>query len=287
MNNKTVQTAIRVSLAEDIGSGDVTADLISVEIIAQASIIALENAVICGIPWVNEVYRAIDPTIEIQWKVKDGDFVSSHQTLSILIGKARSLVTGERVALNWLQTLSGTATEVNRYVEKLKGTPVRLLDTRKTIPGLRYAQKYAVCCGGGENHRMGLYDAYLIKENHIVSCGSIAQLIEKARNFHPEKTLEIEVENLEELQEALNAKADIVLLDNFDMEMIRKAVGINNGQARLEISGNVTLENIHAIAKTGIDFISVGALTKHLYAIDLAMRIKLVSPRGFEPLLPP
>ena len=286
MNNETIQTAIRMSLAEDIGSGDVTADLISVEIITQASIISLESAVICGIPWVNAVYRAIDPTIEIQWKVKDGDFISSYQTLSILIGKARSLVTGERAALNWLQTLSGTATEVNRYVEKLKGTPVRLLDTRKTIPGLRYAQKYAVCCGGGKNHRMGLYDAYLIKENHIINCSSIAQLIEKARDLHPEKTLEIEVENFEELQAALNAKADIVLLDNFDIEMIKKAVEINNGQAKLEISGNVTLENIREIAKTGIDFISVGALTKHLHAIDLSMRINS-SPRGFEPLLPP
>ncbi|ACJ21064.1 carboxylating nicotinate-nucleotide diphosphorylase [Coxiella burnetii] len=273
MNKKAIRTAVHAALVEDIGSGDITAELISAETVARASIISCENAIICGIPWVDEVYQAVDSSVKIQWKVKDGDFVSSNQALALLTGKARSLVTGERTALNWLQTLSGTATTVSRYVEKLKGTPAHLLDTRKTLPGLRYAQKYAVRCGGGKNHRMGLYDAFLIKENHILSCGSLTQAIQKARASHPEKTLEIEVENLNELQEALAAKADIILLDNFDIDTIKKAVKINNSQAKLEISGNVNLETIHEIAKTGVDYISVGALTKHLRAIDLSMRI--------------
>ncbi|WP_267256162.1 carboxylating nicotinate-nucleotide diphosphorylase [Coxiella endosymbiont of Ornithodoros maritimus] len=273
MNKKAIRTAVHAAFVEDIGSGDITAELISAETVSQASIISRENAIICGIPWVDEVYQAVDSSVKIQWKVKDGDFVSSNQTLALLRGKARSLVTGERTALNWLQTLSGTATTVSRYVEKLKGTPAYLLDTRKTIPGLRYAQKYAVRCGGGKNHRMGLYDAFLIKENHILSCGSLTQAIQKARTSHPEKTLEIEVENLNELQEALTAKVNIILLDNFDIDTIKKAVKINNSQAKLEISGNVNLETIHEIAKTGVDYISVGALTKHLRAIDLSMRI--------------
>ncbi|MBW5802378.1 carboxylating nicotinate-nucleotide diphosphorylase [Coxiella endosymbiont of Ornithodoros amblus] len=273
MNKKAIRTAVHAALVEDIGSGDITAELISAETVSQASIISREDAIICGIPWVDEVYQAVDSSVKIQWKVKDGDFVSSNQTLALLRGKACSLVTGERTALNWLQTLSGTATAVSRYVEKLKGTSAHLLDTRKTIPGLRYAQKYAVRCGGGKNHRMGLYDAFLIKENHILICGSLTQAIQKARTSHPEKTLEIEVESLNELQEALSAKANIILLDNFDIDTIKKAVKINNSKAKLEISGNVNLETIHEIAKTGVDYISVGALTKHLRAIDLSMRI--------------
>ena len=274
MNNEIISNAARTTLIEDIGSGDITAELIPAELMAQAYIISQERAIICGIPWVNEVYQAVDANVNIQWKVKDGDVVFSHQIVSLLTGKTRSIITGERTALNWLQTLSGTATEVSRYVKKIKDTFVYLLDTRKTIPSLRYAQKYAVRCGGGKNHRMGLYDAYLIKENHIISFGSITRAIQKARDCNPEKTLEIEVENLNELQEALDAKADLILLDNFDINMIKKAVEINSGQAKLEISGNVNLKNIRKIAKTGIDFISVGALTKNLHSIDFSMRIQ-------------
>ena len=273
MNDEIVRNAARAALIEDIGSGDITAELIPAEVMVQASIISREKATICGVHWVNAVYQAVDTSVNIQWKVKDGDVIYSNQIIALLAGQARSIVTGERTALNWLQTLSGTATEVSHYIEKLEDTFVCLLDTRKTIPSLRYAQKYAVCCGGGKNHRMGLYDAYLIKENHIMSSGSITQAIQKARDYNPEKTLEIEVENLDELQEALDAKADLILLDNFNIDMIKKAVKINSGQAKLEISGNVSLENIREIAKTGIDFISVGAITKNLRAIDFSMRI--------------
>lgn len=268
-----IQNTARWSLAEDVGSGDITAELIPENYLAKASIISREDAIICGIPWVEAVYKYVDPDLKIHWKVKDGEAISSGQTLAELVGKARALVTGERAILNWLQTLSGTATEVKRYVEKLKGTTTQLLDTRKTLPGLRYAQKYAVLCGGGSNHRMGLYDAYLIKENHIISCGSITKAIQKARNHHPDKPLEVEVENINEFNEALNANAGIILLDNFDINEIKKAVVINQGRAELEISGNINLENIREIAETGVNFISVGALTKHIQAIDLSMRI--------------
>lgn len=268
-----IQNTARWSLAEDVGSGDITAELIPENYLAKASIISHEDAIICGIPWAEAVYKYVDPDLKIHWRVKDGETISAGQTLAELVGKARALVTGERATLNWLQTLSGTATEVKRYVEKLKGTTTQLLDTRKTLPGLRYAQKYAVLCGGGSNHRMGLYDAYLIKENHIISCGSITKAIQKARNHHPDKPLEVEVENINELNEALKANAGIILLDNFDINEIKKAVVINQGRAELEISGNINLENIREIAETGVNFISVGALTKHIQAIDLSMRI--------------
>ncbi|QTS83741.1 carboxylating nicotinate-nucleotide diphosphorylase [Coxiella endosymbiont of Amblyomma nuttalli] len=273
MDLTLIQNTIRWSLAEDVGSGDITAELIPEDYLAKASIVAREDAIICGVPWVEAIYQYIDPAVKIHWRVKDGTIISADQTLAELVGKARSLVTAERAALNWLQTLSGTATEVRRYVEQLKGTTTKLLDTRKTLPGLRYAQKYAVLCGGGRNHRMGLYDAYLIKENHIVSCGSITKAIQKARNHHPDKPVEVEVENINELHEALSANADIILLDNFDINEIEQAVVINQNQAELEISGNINLENIRAIAETGVNFISVGALTKHVRAIDLSMRI--------------
>ena len=268
-----IQNTARWSLTEDVGSGDITAELIPENYLAKAFIVSREDAVICGIPWAEAVYKYVDPNLKIHWMVKDGETISAGQTLAELVGRARALVTGERATLNWLQTLSGTATKVKRYVEKLKGTTTRLLDTRKTLPGLRYAQKYAVLCGGGGNHRIGLYDAYLIKENHIISCGSITKAIEKARNYHPDKPLEVEVENISELNEALNANAGIILLDNFDISTIRKAVIINQGRAELEISGNINLENIREIAETGVNFISVGALTKHIQAIDLSMRI--------------
>ena len=273
MDLTLIQNAVLWSLVEDVGSGDITAALIPKSYLAKASIISREDAIICGIPWVDAVYQYVDPAAKIYWRVKDGETISAGQTLAELVGKARSLVTGERATLNWLQTLSGTATEVGRYIEKLKGTTTQLLDTRKTLPGLRYAQKYAVFCGGASNHRMGLYDAYLIKENHIIGCGSITRAIQKARNHHPDKPVEVEVENINELNEALNANADIILLDNFDINEIKKAVVINQGQAALEISGNINLENIREIAETGVNFISVGALTKHVHAIDLSMRI--------------
>lgn len=275
MNREAIEKSVRASLEEDIGTGDITAQLISAHKFVRATIISREKAIFCGTPWFNMVYQQVDPAVRINWNVNEGDFISGGHLLVELSGKARSILTGERAALNWLQTLSGTATLVFYYVEKLKNTKIQLLDTRKTIPGLRYAQKYAVQCGGGKNHRMGLYDAYLIKENHIMSCGSITKAVRKARNYYPKKLVEVEVKNLKELREALEAKADIIMLDNFNSDDIKRAIIINNGKAKLEVSGNINLRNIHEIAKKGIDFISVGAITKHLYAIDLSMQIFL------------
>ncbi|WP_264435831.1 carboxylating nicotinate-nucleotide diphosphorylase [Coxiella endosymbiont of Dermacentor marginatus] len=275
MNRKAIEKSVRASLEEDIRTGDITAQLISPHKFVRATIISREKAIFCGTPWFDMVYQQIDPEVRIHWNVNEGDFISGGHLLVELAGKARSILTGERAALNWLQTLSGTATLTFYYVEKLKNTKIQLLDTRKTIPGLRYAQKYAVQCGGGKNHRMGLYDAYLIKENHIISCGSITKAIQKARNYYPKKSVEVEIKNLKELREALEAKADIIMLDNFNSDDIKRAIIINNGKAKLEVSGNINLRNIHKIAKKGIDFISVGAITKHLCAIDLSMQIFL------------
>ncbi|MFW0066390.1 MAG: carboxylating nicotinate-nucleotide diphosphorylase [Coxiella endosymbiont of Dermacentor silvarum] len=275
MNRKAIEKSVQASLEEDIRTGDITAQLISPHKFVRATIISREKAIFCGTPWFDMVYQQIDPEVRIHWNVNEGDFISGGHLLVELAGKARSIVTGERTALNWLQTLSGTATLTFYYVEKLKNTKIQLLDTRKTIPGLRYAQKYAVQCGGGKNHRMGLYDAYLIKENHIMSCGSITKAIQKARNHYPKKSVEVEIKNLKELREALEAKADIIMLDNFDSDDIKRAIIINNGKAKLEVSGNINLQNIHKIAEKGIDFISVGAITKHLCAIDLSMQIFL------------
>ncbi|MFW0039774.1 MAG: carboxylating nicotinate-nucleotide diphosphorylase [Coxiella endosymbiont of Dermacentor silvarum] len=275
MNRKAIEKSVQASLEEDIRTGDITAQLISPHKFVRATIISREKAIFCGTPWFDMVYQQIDPEVRIHWNVNEGDFISGGHLLVELAGKARSIVTGERTALNWLQTLSGTATLTFYYVEKLKNTKIQLLDTRKTIPGLRYAQKYAVQCGGGKNHRMGLYDAYLIKENHIMSCGSITKAIQKARNYYPKKSVEVEIKNLKELREALEAKADIIMLDNFDSDDIKRAIIINNGKAKLEVSGNINLQNIHKIAEKGIDFISVGAITKHLCAIDLSMQIFL------------
>lgn len=269
-----IESAVRQSLAEDIGDGDITAALIPQDKISKATIITRENVVICGIPWVDEVYRQIDSDVKINWQVKEGQSVHADTLLATLVGKSRSLLTGERTALNWLQTLSGTATLVSHYVEKLAGTKTKLLDTRKTIPGLRYAQKYAVRCGGGVNHRQGLYDAFLIKENHIASAGSIAAAVKAAQAQHSNKLIEVEVENLSQLQEALSVGVTRVLLDNFSRELIREAVQLNQGRALLEVSGNVTLESVREVAETGVDFISVGSLTKHLMAIDLSMRVQ-------------
>ncbi len=263
---------VRAALAEDIGSGDLTAALIPVDAEASAYVISREAAVICGVDWVNEVFRQLDARVQVQWLVQDGDHVVANQRLFTLTGTARALLTGERTALNFLQTLSGTATVAARWAAAVKGLPVKILDTRKTLPGLRDAQKYAVKCGGCSNHRHGLYDAVLIKENHILAAGSIAAAVDKVRPYAAGKTIEVEVESLDELQQALAAAADIIMLDNFSREDICTAVKMAQGKARLEVSGNVELDSVRALAETGVDFISTGALTKHVRAIDLSMR---------------
>lgn len=266
---KTVSWA----LEEDIRDGDITAALIPETEDAQATIITRENAVICGTKWVTEVFQQVDNNVQLDWQVKDGDTVSANQVLVTLRGKARSLLTGERCALNFLQTLSGTATRCRHYADVVAGTGVKLLDTRKTIPGLRTAQKYAVTCGGCYNHRMGLYDAYLIKENHIAACGGIQQAITTARKQAPGKPVEVEVESLAELEQALKATADTIMLDNFSLKELRQAVEINQGQAKLEASGGVTDQTLRPIAETGVDYISIGVLTKDFVALDLSMRV--------------
>lgn len=264
---------VRAALAEDIGDGDITARLIPAEKQATARIISREAAVICGRPWVDEVFAQIDPDVVVTWEVEDGERCEANQTLFTLSGNARSLLTGERAALNFLQLLSGTATRCAYLAAKVAHTEVRLLDTRKTIPGLRLAQKYAVRCGGCHNHRMGLYDAFLIKENHIAACGGIQQAIDEARHIAPVKPVEIEVETLEQLEQALAAGADIVMLDNFNVEQLEQAVAINQNQARLEASGGIEENGLVTIAETGVDYISLGELTKHCRAVDLSMRL--------------
>lgn len=283
MFQQDVSRAVRAALLEDLGdalttldqpdaSADITAQLIPADRMASARVITREAGVFCGQPWVDEVFVQLGGDVKVEWKVQDGEVLSPNQELFRLHGPARLLLTGERNALNFVQTLSGVATLTARYVAELEGTDCRLLDTRKTIPGLRTAQKYAVTCGGGKNHRIGLYDAYLIKENHILACGGIAEAISEARHLNPGKPVEVEVESLAELEQALVAKADIVMLDNFDVTMMREAVAINQGRAKLEVSGNVTLDTLAEFAATGVDFISVGALTKHVRALDLSMR---------------
>ncbi len=283
MFQQDVSRAVRAALLEDLGdalttldqpdaSADITAQLIPADRMASARVITREAGVFCGQPWVDEVFVQLGGDVKVEWKVQDGEVLSPSQELFRLHGPARLLLTGERNALNFVQTLSGVATLTARYVAELEGTDCRLLDTRKTIPGLRTAQKYAVTCGGGKNHRIGLYDAYLIKENHILACGGIAEAINEARHLNPGKPVEVEVESLAELEQALAAKADIVMLDNFDVAMMREAVAINQGRAKLEVSGNVTLDTLAEFAATGVDFISVGALTKHVRALDLSMR---------------
>ncbi|MFT7403301.1 MAG: nicotinate-nucleotide pyrophosphorylase (carboxylating) [Zhongshania sp.] len=267
-----ITETVRFALAEDIGSGDITAQLIPANQTATASIITREAAVICGVNWVNEVFQQIDNSVTITWHIADGDHVAANSILFELNGPARSLLTGERTALNFLQLLSGTATLCKQYSDLVSHTKVRLLDTRKTIPGLRTAQKYAVSCGGCHNHRIGLYDAFLIKENHIAACGGIGAAIAAARDIAPLKPVEVEVESLTELEIALNSDADIIMLDNFSLDDMREGVAITSGRAKLEASGNVSTQTLAAIAETGVDFISIGALTKHARAIDLSMR---------------
>ncbi len=268
-----VQADVRRALAEDLGSGDLTAGLIPAGTFSTARVICREAAVLCGRPWFDAVFRQLAPDITLQWEARDGDAVTAGQTLCRLRGPARPLLSGERTALNFLQTLSGTATLARRYQEQVADLPVTVLDTRKTLPGLRLAQKYAVRCGGCHNHRMGLHDGVLIKENHILACGSITAAVARARATVPGTTIEVEVEDLAELDEALAAGADIVLLDNFEPADLRRAVRRAAGRCLLEASGGITLENIRLIAETGVQRISVGALTKDVRAVDLSMRI--------------
>lgn len=268
-----VRIGVAQALEEDIRSGDITAQLIDENTHTRATIITREAGIFCGRPWVEEVFRQLDPEVRIEWLTADGDSLSPNQPLFRLSGRARSLLTGERTALNFVQTLSGTATISHAYAQKVAHTGVTLLDTRKTIPGLRAAQKYAVLCGGNQNHRIGLYDAFLIKENHITASGGITNAVSRAREIAPGKPVEVEVENFEELQQALSAGADIIMLDNFTTDDIRKAVALTNGQAKLEASGNITDETLVRYAETGVDYISIGALTKHCRALDLSMRL--------------
>jgi nicotinate-nucleotide pyrophosphorylase (carboxylating) len=268
-----IEQQVAAALAEDIGDGDITAALIPQNTPADARVICREAGVICGRAWVDEVFRQIDETVKLSWHVSDGDRVVADTLLFELAGKARSLLTGERTALNFLQLLSGTASRCRRYADRVAGTGVRLLDTRKTIPGLRTAQKYAVTCGGCHNHRMGLFDAYLIKENHIQACGSIAAAVTSARQQAPGKPVEVEVESLPELDQALAAGADRVMLDNFSAEDLCEAVKRNRGKTELEASGGITGESLSAVAETGVDYISIGALTKDAIALDLSMRL--------------
>lgn len=261
------------ALEEDIGSGDITAELIPADRVTRATIITREHAVLCGRAWVDEVFRQLDPEVQLDWQVQDGDDIQPDQLLVTLHGRARSLLTGERTALNFLQTLSGTATTAREYARLVEDTGVKILDTRKTIPGLRTAQKYAVRCGGCHNHRMGLYDAFLIKENHIAACGGIAAAVAQARANHPDKPVEVEVENEQELRQALEAGADIIMLDDFTDEAALRAVALVGEQARVEISGNIALDTVGSIARKRPNYISSGALTKHLRAVDLSMRI--------------
>jgi nicotinate-nucleotide pyrophosphorylase (carboxylating) len=263
---------VREALSEDIGSGDITAALIPGNEKAGATVISREDAVLCGMAWFDAVFAELDTAITVDWVARDGDTIGAGQTLCTVHGPAARILTGERTALNFLQSLSGTATLARSYAHTVRGLGVKVLDTRKTIPGLRHAQKYAVRVGGCHNHRMGLYDGILIKENHILAAGSIEHAVRTARQNGPAVPVEVEVENEIQIAEALAARADILLLDNFSLEALRSAVRQTAGRARLEASGGVTLENIRSIAETGVDYISVGALTKHVHAVDLSMR---------------
>ncbi len=264
---------VRAALAEDVGSGDISAALIPSGAQASARVITRQDGVLCGSAWVDAVFAELDPSITLAWQAADGERIVAGQVLFSGSGSARALLTGERSALNFLQLLSGTATTCRRYAALVEGTGVRLLDTRKTIPGLRIAQKYAVSCGGCYNHRMGLYDAFLIKENHIHAAGGIARAVQAARQHAPGKPVEVEVENLDELEQALAAGCDRVMLDNFSLELMARAVKLCGQRAELEASGNVTEQGLRSIAETGVDFISIGALTKDCKALDLSMRL--------------
>lgn len=273
LTKSDIAPLVALALEEDIGSGDITAGLVSADEKAIASVITRESGVLCGTQFVDAVFDAVDSSLEVAWLKVDGDKLKANDRLFTVSGAARSILTAERAALNFLQMLSGTASYSAKLAALVKGTSARLLDTRKTIPGFRLAQKYAVTCGGCHNHRIGLYDAFLIKENHIAACGGIREAIETARANAPGKPVEIEVESLDELSKALNARADRVMLDNFSLDDMRQAVALNNAQAELEASGNVTESTLRDIAETGVDFISIGALTKVIMPLDLSMRL--------------
>ena len=279
-SSDVITANVQSALAEDLGgavnaSNDITANLIDPTTQATATIITREPCIVAGIPWAQEAFRQIDSSVNILWHCEDGDALQPDDAVATITGSAQAILTAERTALNFLQTLSATATTTSTYAALLAGSDTKILDTRKTLPGLRLAQKYAVVCGGGHNHRVGLYDAYLIKENHIFACGSIKQAVEKAQLTHPNKKVEVEVENIAELSQAIDAKADIVMLDNFTNEQIQQAVALNKNRCKLEVSGNITDERLGELARLGVDFISSGALTKHIQAIDLSLRISL------------
>lgn len=278
---RDIELTVRQTLAEDLGhlpleQGDITASLIPASQQAKATIISREDCVFCGSAWLTEVFRQLSDQVKVEWFVADGDKVAANSVLCELTGPARILLTGERTALNFIQTLSGTATTTALYVSLLEGSATRLLDTRKTLPGMRLAQKYAVACGGGKNHRLGLYDAFLIKENHIAAAGSIDNAVSIARQNFPGKPVEVEVEDLIEFEQALKAGADIIMLDNFHIADIQQAVSLNKSKAKLEVSGNITAEALRSLSSTGVDYISSGALTKNIQAIDLSMRLRSI-----------
>jgi nicotinate-nucleotide pyrophosphorylase (carboxylating) len=271
---------VTIALVEDIGSGDVTAELVPADQRVTGKVISREPAILCGRPWVTEVFRQLDPSVQLTWTADDGDRVAANQTLFEITGLARPVLTGERAALNFLQLLSGTATATRRYVEAIAGTASVILDTRKTLPGLRTAQKYAVLCGGAQNLRIGLFDQVLIKENHIAAAGSLTEAIRAARRAAGSKKVEVEVETLQEFSEALQAAPDIIMLDEFSLSDMRAAVELNSASdhsVKIEASGRVTLETVRAIAETGVDYISIGSITKHVRAVDLSMRLEFVA----------
>lgn len=270
---RDIAEIVRLSLSEDIGAGDITAQLISAEARVTARILSKESAVLCGIPWVNATFRMVDPETQLQWHKEEGSEVHAGDLILSMTGSARSILTAERTALNFLQTLSGTATTSRHFAQLVAHTPVKLLDTRKTLPGLRTAQKYAVRVGGCSNHRLGLFDGFLIKENHIAACGSIAEAISRARSLNLQKQVEVEVQDLAQLQQAITGGADIVLLDNFSLRDIVAAVALNNGRLRLEASGGIDESTLVKVAESGVDYISIGSLTKHCKAIDYTLLV--------------
>ena len=282
-----VSAAVRRALEEDVGTGDVTASLVAPGATVTASVVCREPAVLCGASWFDEAFRQIHPGITVAWQAADGDDVQANEIVCTVTGPAAPILTGERTALNFLQLLSGTATTARRYARALEGSNTQVLDTRKTLPGLRRAQKYAVACGGCRNHRIGLFDAVLIKDNHIANAGCIAKVVAAARRKSPNLTIEVEVKDLTELHEALSAGADMVMLDNFERADIGEAVARARGRAKLEISGNVALEDLAELASTGVDYISVGALTKNVRAIDFSMRFDAGKAAQLTELCPP
>ena len=270
---EAIRDAVRIALQEDIGPGDVTASLFSCDKLTKATVICRDEAILCGQHWFNQALHLLDADIKIDWQTEDGCSMQADTTICTVQGKAKAILSAERTALNFLQTLSATATCTRQYVERISGTSAQILDTRKTLPGMRYAQKYAVKCGGGINHRMGLYDAILIKENHIAMAGSIHKAVTTAKQKFPGLKLEVEVEDLEEFKQALQTQADAVLLDNFSLPELRQAVRLNRDRKKLEASGNIDLNNIRETAKTGVHYISIGAITKNIQAVDFSVRI--------------